>query len=44
MLEGSLRGALNFETEALVQTAMTHDNLEETRAFFEKREPRFIRE
>ena len=40
-LEGSLEGALHFETEALVQTAMTRDNLEGTRAFFEKREPRF---
>ena len=40
-LEGSLEGALHFETEALVQTAMTRDNLEGTRAFFEKREPTF---
>ena len=43
-LEGSLEGALHFETEALVQTAMTRDNLEGTRAFFEKREPRFTGE
>ena len=43
-LEGSLEGALNFETEALVQTAMTRDNLEGARAFFEKREPRFTGE
>ena len=40
-LESSLEAALNFETEALVQTAMTHDNLEGTNAFFEKREPKF---
>jgi enoyl-CoA hydratase/carnithine racemase len=39
--ESSLDAALNFETEALVQTAMTRDNLEGTNAFFEKREPRF---
>ncbi len=39
--ETSLDAALNFETEALVQTAMTKDNLEGTRAFFEKREPDF---
>ena len=43
-LEGSLEGALNFETEALVQTAMTRDNLEGARAFFEKREPKFTGE
>ena len=43
-LEGSLEGALNFETEALVQTAMTRDNLEGARAFFEKREPEFTGE
>ena len=43
-LEGSLEGALHFETEALVQTAMTRDNLEGARAFFEKREPRFTGE
>lgn len=40
-LESSLDAALSFETEALVQTAMTRDNLEGARAFFEKREPRF---
>jgi len=40
-LQSSLDPALHFETEALVQTAMTRDNLEGTRAFFEKREPRF---
>lgn len=39
--ESSLEAALNFETEALVQTAMTRDNLEGTRAFFEDREPEF---
>jgi len=39
--ESSLDAALNFETEALVQTAMTRDNLEGTNAFFEEREPRF---
>ena len=43
-LESSLDAALNFETEGLVQTAMTRDNLEGTRAFFEKREPRFTGE
>ena len=43
-LQSSLDGALNFETEALVQTAMTRDNLEGARAFFEKREPRFTGE
>ena len=43
-LEGSLEGALHFETEALVQTAMTRDNLEGARAFFEKREPKFTGE
>ncbi len=42
--EESLDTMLNFETEALVQTAMTRDNLEGTRAFFEKREPRFTGE
>jgi enoyl-CoA hydratase len=40
-LESSLESVLAFETEALVQTAMTKDNLEGTNAFFEKREPRF---
>lgn len=39
--EASLEAALNFETECLVQTAMTRDNLEGTRAFFDKREPVF---
>ena len=43
-LESSLDAALNFETEALVQTAMTRDNLEGARAFFEKREPEFTGE
>lgn len=43
-LESSLDTALNFETEALVQTAMTKDNLEGAKAFFEKREPRFTGE
>ena len=42
--EASLDAMLNFETEALVQTAMTRDNLEGTRAFFEKREPKFTGE
>ena len=42
--ESSLEAALNFETEALVQTALTRDNLEGTSAFFEKREPRFTGE
>jgi len=42
--EASLDTMLNFETEALVQTAMTRDNLEGTRAFFEKREPKFTGE
>ena len=42
--EGSLEGAPHFETEALVQTAMTRDTLEGARAFFEKREPRFTGE
>ena len=40
-LESSLEAILAFETECLVQTAMTKDNLEGTNAFFEKREPRF---
>ena len=40
-LSSSLDGALNFETEGLVMTALTRDNLEGTKAFFEKREPRF---
>jgi len=40
-LESSLEAMLAFETEALVQTAMTRDNLEGTNAYFEKREPRF---
>jgi enoyl-CoA hydratase len=40
-LNSSLEAALAFETEALVMTAMTKDNLEGARAFFEKREPRF---
>lgn len=39
--DSSLEAALNFETEALVQTAMTRDNLEGTKAFFEGREPVF---
>lgn len=43
-LESSLEATLNFETEALVQTAMTRDNLEGTRAFFENREPNFTGE
>ena len=43
-LQSSLDSALNFETEALVQTAMTRDNLEGARAFFEKREPEFTGE
>lgn len=43
-LESSLETALNFETECLVQTAMTRDNLEGARAFFEKREPGFTGE
>ena len=42
--ESSLESALNFETECLVQTAMTRDNLEGARAFFEKREPKFTGE
>jgi len=40
-LEFSLEAILAFETEALVQTSMTKDNLEGTNAFFEKREPKF---
>ena len=36
-LEGSLEGALHFETEALVQTAMTRDNLEGARVLREAR-------
>jgi enoyl-CoA hydratase len=43
-LTSSLDGALNFETEGLVQTALTRDNLEGTNAFFEKREPKFTGE
>ena len=40
-LESSLESALNAETEALVTSVMTKDNLEGTKAFFEKREPKF---
>ena len=40
-LDSSLETMLSFETEALVQTAMTKDNLEGANAFFEKREPKF---
>jgi enoyl-CoA hydratase len=40
-LESSLEAMLSFETECLVQTAMTRDNLEGTNAYFEKREPKF---
>ncbi|MDH3670247.1 MAG: hypothetical protein OES46_03685 [Gammaproteobacteria bacterium] len=40
-LESSLDTALNFESKALVRTAMTKDKLEGTNAFFEKREPKF---
>jgi enoyl-CoA hydratase len=43
-LESSLEAMLSFETEALVQTALTRDNLEGTNAYFEKREPRFTGE
>ena len=43
-LEASLETMLSFETEALVQTALTKDNLEGTNAFFEKREPKFTGE
>jgi enoyl-CoA hydratase len=43
-LEASLETMLSFETEALVQTALTKDNLEGTSAYFEKREPRFTGE
>lgn len=43
-LEASLETALDFETEALVQTAMTRDNLEGASAFFEKRAPQFTGE
>lgn len=40
-MESSLEMAINFETEALIQTAMTKDNLEGANAWFEKREPKF---
>ena len=40
-LDSSLETMLSIETECLVQTAMTKDNLEGTNAYFEKREPRF---
>lgn len=43
-LESSLEAMLSFETECLVQTAMTKDNLEGTNAYFEKREPNFTGE
>lgn len=43
-LEASLETMLSFETEALVQTALTKDNLEGTNAYFEKREPKFTGE
>lgn len=43
-LEASLETMLSFETEALVQTALTRDNLEGTNAYFEKREPKFTGE
>ena len=40
-LEASLEAMINFETEALVVTAMSDDHREGVAAFFEKREPRF---
>ena len=43
-LDASLETMLSFETEALVQTALTKDNLEGTNAYFEKREPKFTGE
>lgn len=43
-LESSLEAMLSFETECLVQTALTRDNLEGTNAYFEKREPQFTGE
>jgi enoyl-CoA hydratase len=43
-LEASLDTMLNFETECEVQTAMTKDNLEGAKAYFEKREPIFTGE
>lgn len=39
--EASLETMLNFETEALVVTAMLADHEEGARAFFEKRDPKF---
>ncbi len=39
--EASLETMLNFETEALVVTAMSDDHREGVAAFFEKREPNF---
>lgn len=40
-LEASLEAMINFETEALVVTAMSDDHREGVAAFFEKREPKF---
>lgn len=40
-LESSLETMLNFETEALVVTAMSDDHREGVNAFFDKREPTF---
>jgi enoyl-CoA hydratase/carnithine racemase len=40
-LESSLEAMINFETEALVVTAMSDDHREGVAAFFAKREPDF---
>jgi enoyl-CoA hydratase len=40
-LEAALDAMLNFETEALVVTAMSDDHREGVAAFFDKREPQF---
>ncbi|MFN0042250.1 MAG: enoyl-CoA hydratase/isomerase family protein [Alphaproteobacteria bacterium] len=40
-LDGSFEAALAMETESVVASMLTEDNLEGTKAFFEKREPVF---
>ena len=40
-LEASLETMLHFETECMVQSNLSHDSIEGTTAFFEKREPNF---
>ena len=40
-LESSFETALTMETESVVASMLSEDNLEGTTAFFEKREPVF---